>query len=90
MSATKTTESYDAMQARLTRAFNLVKPATHWKDRIDAVVDTATLVAIGSDMSELREAVIHFTATTPTMRHIAGGLIRVEADGYRAGPAGDR
>ena len=83
-----TPESYDAMQARLTKAFNLVQPATHWKDQIDAFVPMEALHRDGLTLHDLSEAVIHFTATVPTIKEGRTGFF-VKADGYRAGPAGD-
>jgi hypothetical protein len=80
--------NYDVEQAELTAAFDLVEPSTHWKDPIDAVVPAT------ADLELIQEAVIHFTATTPTFTRCPSGdptdcRIRVQADGYRAGPAGD-
>jgi hypothetical protein len=85
-------ETYDEMQARMQKAFNLVAPASHWKDRIDATVRVRDLDAAGLRIDDVREAVVHFTATVPTITHhrFVPNAYKVDAAGYRAGPAGDR
>jgi len=90
------TRTYDERQARLKLAFGTVEPKEHWKAAIDAVVERATLEALGLSIADVREAVIHFTATVPVIhpwvsvdeedtRHVC---YRVSAAGYWAGPAG--
>lgn len=73
---------YDAAQATLTAAFELVEPTSHWKDAI------CCFVPEGADLAVVAEAIIHFTATVPTFEVTGGGIV-VRAAGYRAGPAGD-
>jgi hypothetical protein len=64
-------------------------PKTHWKDAIDAHVDPDRLAYTGLSLADVREAVIHFTGTVPTVRETATGY-HVRAVGYRNGPCGDR
>lgn len=61
----------------------------------------AELVGFNTEAAEgaLREAIVHFTATVPTFTYLRAGkvvargqmydAVRVNAKGYRAGPAGD-
>lgn len=63
-------------QEELDAAFKLVEPGTHWKDRIDAVVDGP------SDLGVIREAVIHFTGSVPRFTTLPDGRVRVQARGY--------
>lgn len=81
--------SYEAMQAQMTKAFNLVQPATHWKDPIAAIVPYEKLFSAGVTIEDIRQAVVHFTATTARITE-HGGYIEVRAAGYRAGAAGGR
>jgi hypothetical protein len=68
-------------QAQLEAAFKKVQPKTHWKDRIDALIDPA-------DRDMVHEAVIHFTGTVPTFIEAPNGKLRVRAIGYLMGPCG--
>jgi hypothetical protein len=68
--------------ADINAAFEPVKPASHWKDAIDAVVPADT------DLGDLAAAIEFLTATRPTFTPVDGGW-HVTALGYRAGPAGD-
>ena len=73
-----------------------------WKDPIWALVMDAELVAADVTIADVEEAIIHYTATVPRVsREVIKGTLRVtyvdglpgymvQADGYRAGPAGDR
>ncbi|KKN70748.1 hypothetical protein LCGC14_0427430 [marine sediment metagenome] len=70
-------------QTELEKAFAKVKPHKHWKDPIYAIIDAA-------DMDVVDAAIIHFTATKADFRMIKTGKLTVRADGYAAGPAGDR
>lgn len=63
--------------------FRLVQPASHWKDRIDAVLPS------GISLDQVRDAVVHFTGTVPSFTDLGNGTTRVTAAGYRAGPCGD-
>jgi hypothetical protein len=103
--------------AKLARAFDLISPAPNpeicalygltgggrdWKDRIHAIVTDDELEAANVTISDVEEAIMHYTATIPrvTRERIKGTLrvtyvdglpgYMVQADGYRAGPAGDR
>lgn len=72
-------------QTQLEAAFALVRPKTHWKDGINAVID--------ADQREIvAQAIIHFTGTvgkfTP-VKSLNKPSLRVIAEGYRAGPCGD-
>jgi len=70
-------------QEQLDRAFDMVIPSTHWKDKINAVISQPF------DQNLIKEAVIHFTATVPTFTELKNGTVRVKALGYWNGPAGD-
>ena len=79
---------YDELQTKMTKAFALVQPKTHWKDPIDTFVSDVALGAIGVDA--IREAVIHFTGTVPSItRSPSDQGYYVRALGYRTGPCGD-
>ena len=58
-------ETYEESQARLTKAFLLVKPQPNWKMPIDAVIDA-------KDMAAVTEAVIHFTGSVPEYVMVKG------------------
>ena len=53
-----------------------------WKDPIKATVPSS---ALGVSLA----AVAFYTATEATATKLPGGIYRLEAPGYRAGPAGD-
>jgi hypothetical protein len=70
-------------EAQLESAFAMVKPSTHWKDAIRAIVkaDAVTIACI-------KAAVAHYTATeAEAIFHADKGVWTVKADGYWAGPA---
>jgi hypothetical protein len=76
-------------QEELEVAFNKVKSLTHWKDPINKIIDV-------KDKDVVERAIIHFTATIPTFHKLRNVnkvnkdlWLRVTADGYRMGPAGD-
>lgn len=86
----KESTGYEA--ADLNRAFNLVRPASNWKDPIEAVIPV--------NQKEIVAAAIEFyTATKPVFspflidryasKPVPEGFVRVVAAGYRRGPAGD-
>ena len=75
---------------RLQRAFERVEPKRNWRDPIDAVV----LVKGLPEIALIGCAVMFYTATKATCKILeapAPGVyaVRVRADGYRLGPAGD-
>lgn len=70
----------------LRAAFKAVENPKDWRAPINATVD---LAQPGSPtIGAIREAVEWFTATVARVTHVHGALIRVQAIGYRAGPAG--
>jgi len=69
-------------EAELETAFKLIEPHTHWKDPIDTMIRV-------EDFDRARAACQFYTATTLKIVCGHGCLLRVKADGYRAGPAGD-
>jgi len=75
-------------QEQFVAAFEKVQDKKHWKNPVNAVIDAT------ENLHLIREAIIHFTATVPTFDILkvteAGTKILVRADGYYAGPAGDR
>lgn len=72
-------------QAQLEVAFDLIKPAGHWKDPIDATVQIDDVKRAGGEMA-IREAIVHFTATLAVVES-DGPTMRFMAAGYWAGPA---
>lgn len=63
-------------QEQLEAAFNKVKNPSHWKDRIDAVIDAA-------DWDHVEKAVIYFTGSVPeVVETLADGKLRIVAAGY--------
>lgn len=78
------------VHAALSAAFDLVADPDDWKAPIDAVVTLPHVM----DGLEVKKAVQFFTATEATISVV--GLasetditVRVQAPGYRMGPAGD-
>lgn len=70
-------------EEQLDQAFDSVCSKDDWKDSIDAVIDK-------KDQDLVTEAIIYFTATSPSFLQVKQkGKIRVVAEGYRMGPAGD-
>lgn len=68
-------ESHDERQARLSAAFDLVRPAEHWKYPIDAVIPA-------DQRASVEEAVAYFTGSTCTFRILPDKRLRVLAEGY--------
>lgn len=76
-------QHYADKQAVLEAAFAVVANPRDWKAPIDVVIsDQPTLLEMVTD------AIVHFTATVPSFSPIETGRVRVQAAGYRAGPAG--
>lgn len=81
-------------QEQLENAFKLVQNKEHWKNPINAYCTT-------DEAKPVAAAITYFTATIPTFNFIcildeddgrfkAGdSILKVRADGYRKGPAGD-
>lgn len=67
--------------AEMEAAFDLVKPAEHWKAPIDAVIPAEKRAVVA-------EAVAYYTATEAEFAPAGFGELRVTAAGYWAGPAG--
>jgi hypothetical protein len=67
----------DVTRGELDEVFKLVQPKDNWKMPIDAVVPRGTKLAM------LKEAVIFFTGSSPTIKQVRGGF-RVTAAGYYA------
>lgn len=70
-------------QDELLTAFNNVSDPEDWRGPIDANVDPKT-----DNVPLLVQAVIHFTACSPTLAELPDGTWQLQADGYRCGPAG--
>jgi hypothetical protein len=85
--------SHEAEVDALHAAFRLVADASDWKAPICAVVNVPADEPPAAFRALLARAVEYFTATTPTFVEIVtdglGLKLRVEAAGYRRGPAGD-
>jgi hypothetical protein len=92
-------EAVDAIDTRMHKAWELVRPTEDWKAPVDAYVTS-------NEVKDVYEAVIYFTATTPTVEYVGvmsssmnspkfarfkkgDHICRVKAIGYRNGPAGD-
>ena len=76
---------YEAAQKRATEIFDMVADADDWRGPIDAWVSQENLCAV-------LQAVEFFTATQAKVTEVDHGIlgeikVRVEAIGYRAGPA---
>ena len=80
---------------QLCDAFDLVKDGEHWKNPIDSLCTTEEVAAVAA-------AIWYFTATKPIFDYIGKvetsehkrfkenqHIMKVRADGYRRGPAGD-
>ena len=68
---------------QLEEAFSLVSNKTHWKDPIDTTIDA-------KDWPIVHAAIRFFTATTPKIySFLPNNQVKVRAEGYRRGPAGD-
>ena len=67
--------------AALHDAFELVRDPADWKAPINATI-------LLDNVSVVDCAISFFTATEPIFISAQNGLVRVEADGYRDGPAG--
>ena len=65
--------------------FDRVADANDWRAPIDYIIEAEL-------RSEVEAAVIHYTATVPTFTDVQAQngvrMVRVQAVGYRAGPAG--
>jgi hypothetical protein len=91
-----------APNPELCALYGLTGGRRDWKDRIHAIVTDDELEAANVTIADVEEAIAHYTATIPrvTRERIKGTLrvtyidgcpgYMVQADGYRAGPAGDR
>ncbi len=76
-------QDYASKQAVLEAAFAMVANPSDWRAAIDAeIVNDPGLREMVAD------AIIHFTATEPTFTFAGPHHVRVQAVGYRAGPAG--
>ncbi len=69
-------------QAQLEAAFELVKPAEHWKAPIDAVVSEADLERVGG-VAAVDNAIAHFCGGGAEAHYVEGG-VRFIAPGYWA------
>lgn len=67
-------------QEQLTMAFNNVQNKEHWKNPIDCVIDNPG----EENLACLREAIIHFTGSVPSIEKLKDGKIHVTAAGYYA------
>lgn len=73
----------DYTQEQLKKAFEKVQDSEHWKNPIDAYCRL-------EDKGIIAKAIAHFTGTEAHFdATFAKGWLRVQADGYRLGPAGD-
>lgn len=76
----RTMDPYTPEQMK--EVFDKITPAGDWKGPIDAVVEV-------KELDLICEAVAHYTATEVDFSLLDSGQVRVQALGYRMGPAGD-
>lgn len=69
-------------QARLEPWFNKVSSSNDWKSPIKAFCKV-------EDMNITAEAIAFYTSTVASFESVGHGWLKVTADGYRRGPAGD-
>jgi hypothetical protein len=67
-------------EQQLQAAFNAVKDRRDWKAPIMATITRQHVELV-------YRAIVFYTATEPTFTHLSGEVYRVEAMGYRNGPA---
>ena len=77
---------FKTFQQRLQTAFDAVADPKDWRAPIDTTLELSELDAVGG-FYFIKQAVEHFTGTTPTLCFGIGN-VRVQAIGYRNGPAG--
>ena len=82
-------DSYEKLNARMSKAFKIVSNPKDWKAPIDKVVN---LKEVEVDLPSILESIEFFTATVANWTSSWKGdenLVRIRAAGYRNGPAGD-
>ena len=72
-------------EQQLSDAFDRVANRDDWKAPIDCIT-VADEVVGREDL--IRKAVVFYTATEPAIVVCGSGYAHIQADGYRAGPAG--
>lgn len=72
-------EGRDVTQGELSHAFDFVADRSNWKNPIDVVV-----VLSDRQVALVREAVVFFTGSVPTITKREDGAVRVVAAGYYA------
>lgn len=76
--------TYNVHHEEMVEAFDLVVDTDDWKAPVDGFVHEV-------DVAVVSEAVSYFTATVAKVEPgPTPGRFHITADGYRAGPAGDR
>lgn len=75
--------NYEQEQAKLSAAFDLVKPKSHWKAPISAKVPA------DADLDLIHKAIIHFTGSVPCITPVLNKQskvrwYRIRAEGYWA------
>lgn len=83
MVVARTSLAVDVTRAIALAAFNAVAPRDNWKGRIDVVLARSTVRDLGG-VEVIREAVIFFTGSVPTIDDLDAGTVRVRAAGYYA------
>lgn len=73
-------DGHQFTRAELSKAFDVVKPADHWKNAIDARVAILTK----RERIAIEEAVIFFAGCHADFTPLGGDLFRVTAIGYFA------
>jgi len=71
--------------------FDLICPPGHWKDPIDGLVTGIPAEHYVEAVERIVTAIVNFTATVPFVSEGFGAAdyALFQAEGYRAGPAGD-
>jgi hypothetical protein len=78
-------EEMNAKLPKLRAAFDKVANPDDWKGEIYARV----IISNFDELTEIHEAVVHFTGTVPSFEYDAAAKVTVvKATGYRNGPAG--
>ena len=71
-------------QEQLETAFARVQNKHDWK----MPIKTTILIENKEELKLIESAIVHFTATHPRFEFGEANMVKVFADGYRAGPAG--
>lgn len=75
----------EVTRGELHEAFKRVEPRGNWKNPISAEFSTATVEADSAyEVEVIREAIVFFTGSVPTIRHLGNFRFIAQAAGYYA------